>query len=1146
MLDLFLSESSFLWRCIWQTTACLVLGGVFSFLWIRRPARAHRVLLLAMVAALATPFLSQLVHEFGWGILRVPSPTVRYSSAAPSPAVSATQAGVRSNSTSSVSPSVNEEETPSVVRENPSTGAGVRQAKPSIHISTLFLWMWVGLSGVCFLRLLMSLAEGYRMVSRARPVADEVLERQVREVASELGLGRPPQIFFSEEARCPQIWSWRKHPALLLPQLRELNNQPNEWQSILCHELAHLKRRDHLAVLFAEVLICLIPWQVLAWWAKRRLVRLSEQSCDDWVLARGNSPATYAELVLSLRPQRRPALALSAISGGNGLQRRIHHILRGRQRDPRPGRRWAWAATAAAACVATTIAIGQTQATTKGYSGNSLPGSPSPGHWEQTAHPTFRLIKAGRGSDFSSPPSVDTQFVVDEDIETGGLLLRNLATGEIRRLGDKTSWQDTGGYAEHSLISPDFTKVIYSWCKDENDLYELHILGIDGSPKRVLYSPENLSYLYPADWSLDSKRILVIQTVNEECQIVLISAADGSSRVVKSFGKRQPGTACFSADGKYVAYDLPKQDNLRDYDIFSITTDGSEETPLRRSETKEKLLGWSVDGKWILYASDHLGNMDAYIIPMANGKPDGHSRLIKKAIGDIDRPKGFTRDGSYYYAVEYDEAVIYTAEIDTRMGKLLSPPTRTGRGAARSCAWAPDGKHLAYVDVSEDIQTLCIQSLDKRELRQISLPLGHFQNISWSPDGSSVLCYKAGEGLCTIALETGAVDMVVKDPPSGYQVTRGQWLPDGKSIIYQCLSPEKVRFMIRDMQTGAEKEIYSNPNPIWYWAVSPDGKRLAFVSYDLRSRSSALNVVSTAPRAEPREILSSDRGIHFAGWTPDSKALLYQPSLKSLWRVSAEGGERRELCVFDRALSAVSIHPDGKHVAFNSGSYKHEVWVMEDFLPMASSPRDKILPDFEEAIAAAESPTESLKITDTLVTDDFDDGDVEGWYMSENRRVSPVHGYTVENGELILENAEARIGRPDWKDYVVRVRFCIERVSNRYCSGSIRFRDTLTPELTGSYRLALNPWQGILHFDFGYFDESATYQHNSIARSSYNCPFDEWHTLRLEVEGSDMKGYVDDELVVDGSDKYLTRGSVGLAAWNARARFDDFSLRLLP
>jgi hypothetical protein len=59
----------FLGDVVWMSTVLLCLGLAASSLLVRRPARAHRSLLLAIFAAIITPILAQGARLGGWGIL---------------------------------------------------------------------------------------------------------------------------------------------------------------------------------------------------------------------------------------------------------------------------------------------------------------------------------------------------------------------------------------------------------------------------------------------------------------------------------------------------------------------------------------------------------------------------------------------------------------------------------------------------------------------------------------------------------------------------------------------------------------------------------------------------------------------------------------------------------------------------------------------------------------------------------------------------------------------------------------------------------------------------------------------------------------------------------------------------------------------
>jgi dipeptidyl aminopeptidase/acylaminoacyl peptidase len=74
-------------------------------------------------------------------------------------------------------------------------------------------------------------------------------------------------------------------------------------------------------------------------------------------------------------------------------------------------------------------------------------------------------------------------------------------------------------------------------------------------------------------------------------------------------------------------------------------------------------------------------------------------------------------------------------------------------------------------------------------------------------------------------------------------------------------------------------------------------------------------------------------------WAPDSQSLLFtrEPSpgdsKTELWLVAVRGGEPRKLGLTAKGMRDVSIHPDGRRVAFTSAADKNEVWAMENFLP---------------------------------------------------------------------------------------------------------------------------------------------------------------------------------------------------------------------
>ncbi len=260
-----------------------------------------------------------------------------------------------------------------------------------------------------------------------------------------------------------------------------------------------------------------------------------------------------------------------------------------------------------------------------------------------------RRVWAGPDVDVLGSVSPDGRYLSYADSTTGDLALRDLATGKMRRLTNKTESSESAFF---SAVSPDGKEVAYNWFKDDSS--ELRLVGLDGSTPRILFSNKEAGGTLPMDWSPDGKYVLstVIKTGNQfQSQIALISVADGSVRVLKTFDWSVPGKMRFSPDGRYIAYDYPPRQESDNRDIFLLAADGSREIPLVEHPAEDELLGWTPDGNHILFTSDRSGSMGAWILRMADGKAQGPPELVKQDIGPA-QPIGFTRTGSYYYGLE--------------------------------------------------------------------------------------------------------------------------------------------------------------------------------------------------------------------------------------------------------------------------------------------------------------------------------------------------------------------------------------------------------------------------------------------------------------------------------------------------------------
>ena len=112
---------------------------------------------------------------------------------------------------------------------------------------------------------------------------------------------REVRVLESQRVSSPCTWGVLR-PTLLLPACGEDWPESRRRQALL-HELAHLRRFDHVSGVVAR-LACALHWyNPLVWLAARQLKLLQEQACDDAVLRSGGAPSEYAQFLVDLAGQ---------------------------------------------------------------------------------------------------------------------------------------------------------------------------------------------------------------------------------------------------------------------------------------------------------------------------------------------------------------------------------------------------------------------------------------------------------------------------------------------------------------------------------------------------------------------------------------------------------------------------------------------------------------------------------------------------------------------------------------------------------------------------------------------------------------------------------------------------------------------------
>ena len=86
-------------------------------------------------------------------------------------------------------------------------------------------------------------------------------------------------------------------PDIVLPEW-VLGLDPGARSAVIRHEAEHARARDHLALLYAGLVLAAFPWSPAIWWMCRRLRAAVEIDCDQRVIASGIGVAAYGALLL--------------------------------------------------------------------------------------------------------------------------------------------------------------------------------------------------------------------------------------------------------------------------------------------------------------------------------------------------------------------------------------------------------------------------------------------------------------------------------------------------------------------------------------------------------------------------------------------------------------------------------------------------------------------------------------------------------------------------------------------------------------------------------------------------------------------------------------------------------------------------------
>lgn len=302
--------------------------------------------------------------------------------------------------------------------------------------------------------------------------------------------------------------------------------------------------------------------------------------------------------------------------------------------------------------------------------------------------------------------------------------------------------------------------------------------------------------------------------------------------------------------------------------VFSMTSDGQNQTALSSSESAAMLGQRSPDGRWLVYF-DLLGAKPA-LTAMDLTNPQQQPRALFELLDDNLFEFSWSADSRFvvyaYAQPDGSEMDIYRLEIET--GQLVDL-TEDSLVWDFAPSWSPDGSWIVFVsDRTEDgkaLDDIFRMSPDGQIVERLTDNGYDWEDKypAWSPDGTRIAFFRASM----------MASASTPDGPAGLWVMNA----DGSD-------PHLVM---------ASSGIWPGSKPVW----SPDGRWLAFTEGLIGSTLWLVSVDGT----DQRPLEAGDGEYSDPCWSPDSAALI----------VTYVGGDNYKLNLYQLELELMTEIPLG-------------------------------------------------------------------------------------------------------------------------------------------------------------------------------------------------------------------------------------------
>jgi Tol biopolymer transport system component len=236
---------------------------------------------------------------------------------------------------------------------------------------------------------------------------------------------------------------------------------------------------------------------------------------------------------------------------------------------------------------------------------------------------------------------------------------------------------------------------------------------------------------------------------------------------------------------------------------------------------------------------------------------------------------------------------------------------------AETAAWSPDGKMLAYSNLSD----LFLAKADGTESRKLISVKGDIKNVTWSPDSAHVR-FDSSESAGTLGQrltwEVAAAGNDLhrllagwNDPPDE---CCGQWTTDGKYFVFQSKNQIWALAQRGSFFHSEPKPIALTSSPLSLSSPLPskDGKKLFMIGQTYRGELMRYDV-----KARQFSPFLGGISAEYVAFSKDGQWVTYVSYREgTLWRSRVDGSERLQLTYPPMYAVLPRWSPDGKKIIF--------------------------------------------------------------------------------------------------------------------------------------------------------------------------------------------------------------------------------------